>query len=656
MMAAVEAGHPINRETKLPAALDAAVDFINANPMHVVAKHRISVLEHWSGRAKALAANEKALHDALDPALQGILAPKRLLLWKEMMEHFNYPDCKVFDEVVSGTKLSGVAPAVPSFDACFKPAKLTESELASTAKANRIGLLRSVRSSGDAFIDSEVYRKTLEELESGWLEGPHDPDVLPQDSVISRRFGILQSSGDTAKVCLIDDFSASGVNSTVQVNSCTKLHTLDVAAALILKLLRDSGASGWVGKTIDLSAAYRQLGVAPESRWVSFVAVYDPSTKSPKVYSMKALPFGASRSVYSFLRVAHSLWWLGCTALKLPWTNFFDDFITLARTEEAASVEVVAGQFFKLLGWCVYDGEKDLPFSTRFKALGIEIDLSDWSVGVARFANTNKRSVELVATIDAILRDQKLPHQAALALRGRMQFAHAQLWGRASKLCLNAVTAHAYSGDGPAIGPHLIGCLEIFKRSPEESRPREISVWWDVPFFLFTDASFEPANASWPCGIGGVLVGPDGKQIAAISFCLDMCDLESLGYPGRSRVIFEAELLALIVCFKVWKRQLHHRPCVMYIDNNATRDVSISGRARTSPASDLVAELLLSEDRNCTNTWFARVPSASNIADGPSRNDLTEIYAKLVPADFAKLVAKKVLASAASSPRSCLDL
>lgn len=152
------------------------------------------------------------------------------------MEHFNYPDCEVFDEVVSGTRLSGVAPAVPSFDACFKPAKLTESELASTARANRIGLLRSVRSSGDAFIDSEVYRKTLEELESGWLEGPHDPNSLPRDTVISRRFGILQNSGDTAKVRLIDDFSASGVNSTVQVNSCTKLHALDVAAALILKL------------------------------------------------------------------------------------------------------------------------------------------------------------------------------------------------------------------------------------------------------------------------------------------------------------------------------------------------------------------------------------------------------------------------------------
>ena len=85
---------------------------------------------------------------------------------------------------------------------------------------------------------------------------------------------------------------------------------------------------------------------------------------------------------------------------------------------------------------------------------------------------------------------------------------------------------------------------------------------------------------------------------SAISFSLDMGDLESLGYPSRSTIIFEAELTALLVCFKVWKQHLHNRPYVMYIDNNATRDVSISGRARASPASSLVAELLILEDRN----------------------------------------------------------
>ena len=55
---------------------------------------------------------------------------------------------------------------------------------------------------------------------------------------------------------------------------------------------------------------------------------------------MKALPFGASRSVYSFLRVAHSLWWLGSVALHFIWSSFFDDFVTLARKSESQAVDI----------------------------------------------------------------------------------------------------------------------------------------------------------------------------------------------------------------------------------------------------------------------------------------------------------------------------
>lgn len=113
---------------------------------------------------------------------------------------------------------------------------------------------------------------------------------------------------------------------------------MDVAAAMSMELLKAFPHDMWWGKTVDLSAAYRQLGVAPSSHWVSFIAVYDPATKSPKVFSMRALPFGASRSVYGFLRVAHSLWWLGCKVLRILWSNFFDDFITFARAPESESV------------------------------------------------------------------------------------------------------------------------------------------------------------------------------------------------------------------------------------------------------------------------------------------------------------------------------
>ena len=279
-----------------------------------------------------------------------------------------------------------------------------------------------------------MIQKTLEELECGWLEGPIPLSDLPLDAVVSRRFGIRQSSGDVLKIRLIDDFSASGVNDTVQVESATKLHTLDVAAALCMELLRVSPGQQWLGKTIDLSSAYRQLGVSPCSKWVSYVAVFDPGTNGPKVFAMRALPFGASNSVYSFLRVAHSLWWLGCKALYLTWSNFFDDFITLARSGGADLVSIVAQQFFKLLGWAISLGDKDQPFADKFKALGVEIDCTRWLEGID----------ELAASIEKILELGRLSKQGALVLRGRMQFAKTQIWGRTSKLCLNAITSHAY--------------------------------------------------------------------------------------------------------------------------------------------------------------------------------------------------------------------
>ena len=67
-----------------------------------------------------------------------------------------------------------------------------------------------------------------------------------------------------------------------------------------------------------------------------------------KVFAMRALPFGASRSVYGFLRVSHSPWWLGCKALSVAWSKLFDDPITFARKQETELVSVAALQFFKL--------------------------------------------------------------------------------------------------------------------------------------------------------------------------------------------------------------------------------------------------------------------------------------------------------------------
>ena len=207
------------------------------------------------------------------------------------------------------------------------------------------------------------------------------------------------------------------------------------------------------------------------------------------------------------------------------------------------------------------------------------------------------------------------------------------------------MTAHAYATPVGPLNDNLVSFLASFRESLTRSLPRVIIAQWDSPLLLFTDASFSPDQSAWPCGLGGVLVNHLGIQIAALSVSLTIADLEFLGCPRKSTVIFEAEVLAIVVCLKLRRRFLKNRPCVVCVDNNSARDIAIAGNARTSPGDKLVSHLLRAEDSCNLNAWYSRVPSESNIADGPSRDDLTEVRVPITPVPLVLLVVGKILHS-----------
>lgn len=160
------------------------------------------------------------------------------------------------------------------------------------------------------------------------------------------------------------------------------------------------------------------------------------------------------------------------------------------------------------------------------------------------------------------------------------------------------------------LSPKLISSLT-------NSRPRPLSNKWGNTWFVYTDASFQPSQADWPCGLGGVLIAPNGQNVSAFSFTLNLSSLEVLGYPKKRTAIFEAELLAILVGVSLWGKIIKGLPCVFYVDKNSARDVSISGHARTFPGNYLAQLLLQLEDDYALVAWYARVPSESNVADGP---------------------------------------
>ena len=115
------------------------------------------------------------------------------------------------------------------------------------------------------------------------------------------------------------------------------------------------------------------------------------------------------------------------------------------------------------------------------------------------------------------------------------------------------------------------------------------------------------------------MVSPDGVPAAMFSICLTEQQMAALGAKNKRSIIFEAEMLAMVLAMKVWQPYIGHKPVLIFIDNNSARDVAISGKARGPVAAKLIEFLLHLEDEAAIWPWYARVPSESNPADHPSR-------------------------------------
>lgn len=619
---AVKRGHPKTFGSALPSILAHSVSNSLADATGAsLASARSEWFRRWLHEATIMQGEEKKLKAGMPEHMAAILDKKRLLLWRAMLADVGYTDCAVVDEVCSGVELTGDIPPTGIFELSFKAAELTVQALRDSSHADRLGAFYSSRSSGDDEIDRAVLEKTQAEIKNGWARGPLALDQLPNPAVVSRRFGLRQSG----KVRLIDDMSGSAINMTVQSMESPKPHGTDMVAALVLEILKTGSSSQLLGRSFDMKSAYKQLALSEDALWASYVAIFNPVVKKPELYHLLAAPFGATRSVYTFLRVAHSIWFLGVAALSLMWTCFFDDFVTLATSPLAANTSDTVKLLFKLLGWIIAeDGDKAKDFSEHITALGICVNLTSFLEGKVLFTNTEKRVTELVSCIKSFLESSQLSVHDAQKLRGRMQFADGQLFGRVGSLCMRSITKHAFEQGGGTMDTSCRRALERFSNSLQFSAPRLIQRAASENWYIFTDACFEPGQDTF-CGIGGVLVNGRGELISFFSERLSADHLKTLGHGAKKTVIFEAELLALIVGVTVWERFLRGALVVCYIDNNSARDVAISASARNSVAHNLLDKLITVEMASRGFFWYARVPSPSNIADAPSRLKIDDL-------------------------------
>ena len=184
---------------------------------------------------------------------------------------------------------------------------------------------------------------------------------------------------------------------------------------------------------------------------------------------MRALPFGAIRSVHLFLRQSLALQWLGSVSLSLLCCAFFGDFICISTEGLAASTDATVKTFFMLLGWqlSAADDSKSLDFAAVFECLGIVVSLKDSERCLFSFENTIKKLEELKAELTSIATRKELGQAQALRLRGRTQFAGSSLFGRsARKRSLTRLLDLAASSLRPVWRRLEISCLLFSPTNP----------------------------------------------------------------------------------------------------------------------------------------------------------------------------------------------
>ena len=122
------------------------------------------------------------------------------------------------------------------------------------------------------------------------------------------------------------------------------------------------------------------------------------------------------------------------------WSSFYDDYIVFSQPALAGNSELTVGSLFKLLGWTfAEEGRKCKPFDVQCEALGVLFEPKESIAGTCHVTNTASRVDEVSGEIHRVIEQGFITQLEAQKLRGRMQFAESQIYGRTGKRCIGAL-------------------------------------------------------------------------------------------------------------------------------------------------------------------------------------------------------------------------
>ena len=619
---ALEVGHPTRLHSFFPDEMEEVVRHcLNQTPARL-SQDRTEEIKRWIHLKQSLASEETSYKELMSDRRRDILGSKNLTLFDRLLKDAGHGDVDLVKQLAEGFDLTGSLPESNVFSRKVRPAAMSCEDLRRIADMSREGMLQMVKSSGDTDLDVQLYSATMKEVSKGFLIGPISPEDLPSGSTLTRRFGVFQKN----KTRPIDDYKASFVNSSVSQTETATVHTVDHVASMIACILRQTETRSLkpdlVAKTWDLADAYKQIPLSDQAfSQDAYLVVFCPATNKAEVFQQKVLPFGSVASVTAFLRVAHGIWKLGNKLLKLMRTSYFDDFFSITNAAIAKHTDLVIAAMFDLLGWKL-SVDKLVDYNTICKVLGVEFDFRMSGAGLTTVNNTADRVRELCEQLDSILELGKLNKGDGERLRGRLQFASGQLFGRSARNNLRVLSKHI-SSNRLQLCNDTVTALDSLRHQLRSNLPRTIRGPMSDHIHIYVDASFDLENYS---GVGGVAFSSDGTILGYFSEEISKTFILAAMSADQHTMIQELEMLALLIAVSVWCPGHIGKRIVAFTDSESVRGSFLKTWSGNDPSSKLLRQIFLLEETHSCHVWLERVPSQSNPSDVLSRSQVAHWF------------------------------
>eukprot|EP00435_Cladocopium_sp_Y103_P044145 s2882_g12.t1 len=512
----------------------------------------------------------------------------------------------------------------------LRPATLVAEDLEASAVWRRKAAIGRVATADMAHIE-HLEETAKEELQLGFLEGPFSTEAEVtshlgrSDWCVVRRFVLVQ--GAEMKLRPIDDCLEAQLNHAYTVSSYLKLQDIDYVTGMTLRLAERlvSSSSGygveqWVGKCLDLSKAYKQMAVHPEHRHLSVIFFHNKDG-APRFYIANSLMFGSCAAVYSFNRVSRSLWFLFNRMLAIPCGVFYDDFPMFSPQSLAQDADVSASMLLDVLGWKhAKTGVKAAPFQAKFQVLGCSLDLGEITQGAVTLENKPGRLDRLVTLLQEIKSEGRLSKHQGQVIHGLMRYACGFFSGKyLHQVCAEVMALSSSQSRAPP--SEIMSFCDYAVTMLQSAKPRRVQVGAEKrPVLIFTDGCWEAGVA----GIGAVLVDmASGLRLVCHGRVPDQL-LERWKVLVGEHLICQIELYVMVLIRWQFGDLLKNRRTLWWVDNDAARFCLIKGLSPSPTMRSLVREFY-AKDSDCpTYSWVERVPSSSNISDGPSRDKSEE--------------------------------